>query len=87
LQIQIQGGEKCPKNTPPKFFPRVVVLAKTFEQNFSKKCACADVSRLEGELVVQIWDQSGMIRVSLYQINPKSFVYSDLAVTSIYQHP
>jgi hypothetical protein len=30
--------------------------------------------------MVQIWDQPGMIKVSPYQINPKSFVYSDLAV-------
>ena len=78
------GWRETSKNTPPKFFPRVVVLANFFGQNFSKNVAVLNkilVFRgLECELLVQIWDQP-------CPSTTKSFVYSDLAVTSIYGHP
>jgi hypothetical protein len=35
------GWPKTSKNTPPKFFPRVVVLASILGQNLSKNCGCA----------------------------------------------
>jgi hypothetical protein len=47
------GWQEMSKNTPPKFFPQVVVLAKIFAQNFSTNMAVPS-KILTFRLVVQI---------------------------------